>query len=1092
MPEKQISLLWRGPFFMNNSLAKINHNLCKHINHYEDVILQISPTKSNRSDSEDQELVDLMNYCEVDQENTQITINNHLPVNMKEPIGKYSIYLQPWNIQFISTYLELIRKGQVMEIWVYSKFTKELCVKAGIPEKKIKIIPLGVDKTIYHYHVMPLELEEASGFRFLFIVNPTEKDTLEALLKAYNQEFSIEDDVSLIIKQIDLDVANNDSDAYKRLFNYTLDPNSPNILFINQEMSEQEMAGLYKTCNCLVYLNNEAGFVLPVIEAMACGTPAIVPNVGPGRDYCDIETSFLLPIHADTLEQKELTSPDSSSWSNIEQSPLRKMLRYVYKNIDEVKKKGKKASERILAASTWKQSADVILNELKRSDQSIHISKREIKKEFYIQLLQGKQLFKVHRFQEALNTFLDILSEHPDFLEARYNTAIVYMNLNDNKEAIRHLLYITRSMETEPKDFQTTVWRLLGVCYAQFKLIPDTVEAFKKVISLNPLLPPSDFTFFKEILHNTSNTLFETYQSLGDLYFELGNDFQAEEMYMKALENGSDPVSTLDKLAQVYRRINDLKKNNILCYIEKSKSSVSPVKSINWLQLNSDPQTDPNELISEKRDQWEPYFNNGHQVLEIQWCFIKNMDIQNNELIYDGIVIIIRESSISPYQFLNMFRSCIKMVEPHGMIIIDIEGPNAHLIYLTILKVIEKVLSSMDWNLKESSDPNDNNLFYFVLQRTKLDILWQSPVFNSSGYADEQTNFLAALRPYPLKIKLYPLDPIPALDKYPAMIKSYLWSLQKQQIKSPLIHYQAAPANAFSFPAAPLSIGRTMFETDSLPLSWTHILNEMTEIWVPSEFNLETFANAGVKHTKIKVIPEPLDENIYNPHNVIHPYPLKESRSFKFLSVFDWSTRKGWEILLRAYFEEFKEDEDVSLILKVSKINEPNTNPYTKINELIKKLGLKKVPHFHIIQDILSQEDIVRLYAACNCFVLPSRGEGWGRPYMEAMAMELPTIGTRWSGQQAFMKEDNSFLINIEGLVPVDPNGMPPHFHGHCWAEPSIDHLKELMRYVYNHPAEAKQKGVEARRYLFPRFSRQTIGQQIYQQMIDLVQNYYK
>ena len=55
-----------------------------------------------------------------------------------------------------------------------------------------------------------------------------------------------------------------------------------------------------------------------------------------------------------------------------------------------------------------------------------------------------------------------------------------------------------------------------------------------------------------------------------------------------------------------------------------------------------------------------------------------------------------------------------------------------------------------------------------------------------------------------------------------------------------------------------------------------------------------------------------------------------------------------------------------------------------------------------------------RLYAAADAYVMPSRGEGWGRPYMEAMAMGLPTIGSRWSGNLAFMHDGNAFLVDGE------------------------------------------------------------------------------
>ena len=46
--------------------------------------------------------------------------------------------------------------------------------------------------------------------------------------------------------------------------------------------------------------------------------------------------------------------------------------------------------------------------------------------------------------------------------------------------------------------------------------------------------------------------------------------------------------------------------------------------------------------------------------------------------------------------------------------------------------------------------------------------------------------------------------------------------------------------------------------------------------------------------------------------------------------------------------------------------------------------------------DLLPADDMPRLYAAADAYVLASRGEGWGRPYMEAQAMgsqRSPAVG---------------------------------------------------------------------------------------------------
>lgn len=87
-----------------------------------------------------------------------------------------------------------------------------------------------------------------------------------------------------------------------------------------------------------------------------------------------------------------------------------------------------------------------------------------------------------------------------------------------------------------------------------------------------------------------------------------------------------------------------------------------------------------------------------------------------------------------------------------------------------------------------------------------------------------------------------------------------------------------------------------------------------------------------------------------------------------------------------------------------------------------------------------------RLYKAADAFVLPSRGEGWGRPHVEAMSMALPVIGrrtpalvelhllitpclpflvataTHWSGPSEFMTEANSYPLRHDSLEPV-PSG---------------------------------------------------------------------
>ena len=115
------------------------------------------------------------------------------------------------------------------------------------------------------------------------------------------------------------------------------------------------------------------------------------------------------------------------------------------------------------------------------------------------------------------------------------------------------------------------------------------------------------------------------------------------------------------------------------------------------------------------------------------------------------------------------------------------------------------------------------------------------------------------------------------------------------------------------------------------------------------------------------------------------------------------------------------------------------------------------------------------LYKAVDAFVLPSRGEGWGRPHVEAMAMGLPVIATHWSGTTEYMTESNSYPLRIDGLVEIQDGP----FKGHRWAEPSVSHLRELLRSIVERPDEAGAKGKLARQDMIEKYCVECLNRNI-------------
>ena len=335
-----------------------------------------------------------------------------------------------------------------------------------------------------------------------------------------------------------------------------------------------------------------------------------------------------------------------------------------------------------------------------------------------------------------------------------------------------------------------------------------------------------------------------------------------------------------------------------------------------------------------------------------------------------------------------------------------------------------------------------------------LPLLWQGALFDPSGYSEESRAILYACHAEGIAVVARDWPTWGMRVDLPAARRALLEeALARPEPAAPYveaIHKTILPASrAILYPEKGPTVLRTMFETDSLP-----------EVWVPTRFNVETFAGAGVPPHKLRVLPETFDFELFS--RALDPLELPEqARGVRFLSAFELSERKGWRLLLDAWADAFSPLDDVSLVIKCSGLVMRQAGVRRRIESYV---GERRTAPIVVIEEHLSAEEMVRLYRACSAFVLPSRGEGWGRPLMEAMAIGLPTAGPNWGGSLAFMTEQNSFLL--EGaVVPVVPGDLVfERYTGQRWFEPDRDSLVRVMRAIAEGGEEIGVRAARGRR----------------------------
>jgi GT2 family glycosyltransferase len=254
-----------------------------------------------------------------------------------------------------------VRQGNKMdEVWVPSEFNRQGFLRSGL-KRPVHVIPLGVETDTFNPGVTAWP-NPSGEFVFLTSFEWGERKEPWLLLKAFSETFSSREPVRLVCKVMNRDGALSLKEEISRL---GLSPAGGKISWLfNLEFPHYQLASLYRSADAYISVSRGEGWDMPLMEAMACGLPAIATDWGAHTEFLHAGIAYPLAIKGTIPAIAKCPYYDGYSWADPDGDHLRALLREVYVNREEARGRGKAAAAEMAARWSWRSAARKIVGRL--------------------------------------------------------------------------------------------------------------------------------------------------------------------------------------------------------------------------------------------------------------------------------------------------------------------------------------------------------------------------------------------------------------------------------------------------------------------------------------------------------------------------------------------------------------------------------------------------------------------------------------------------------------------------------------------------------------------------------------------------------
>ncbi len=338
----------------------------------------------------------------------------------------------------------------------------------------------------------------------------------------------------------------------------------------------------------------------------------------------------------------------------------------------------------------------------------------------------------------------------------------------------------------------------------------------------------------------------------------------------------------------------------------------------------------------------------------------------------------------------------------------------------------------------------------------RLDVRIIGPAFDVSGLSSCVREFALALSESGIVVHLANITNI---SPFKVTLDQTTQKRLEVMMNTPLsenyvaIHFVPSEFMRLRDDKAKANICWTGYETDKLPYVCALMMADpiVKEVWVPSSTQINVFAGAGVNKNKLKVVPWGVDTTLFQPGNPKNT-DLREDDNFYFSFIGSLKPSSGFDVVLRAFYEEFKDEPKAKLLFKAFLGNIEAAKEGEMIRNIIGKYKGESKAEVVYVPGNMSVEDMRPLYHTGDCLVSVPRAKTWGTSVIRSMAAGVPAITNINTGNRAYTNHQNSILVGSSQrkITDIDFLIANPLQQEHSWWEPNLDEVKTAMRKAFS------------------------------------------